>query len=329
MRIGITYDLREEYLAAGHTEEETAEFDRPDTIDAIDHALRSLGHETVRIGSARRCVERLAAGERWDLVFNICEGLRGLGRESQVPALLEIYDIPYTFSDPVVMGLCMHKGLAKAIVAREGIPTPAFFVAAQAADLDGHGLSYPLFIKPLGEGTGKGITPASIIADDDELRSRAGAMLERFRQPILVESYLPGREFTVSLTGTGNAAEVLGTLEIVLLDAAEPNVYSYVNKEQCESLVEYRWVRPEDDDEVARAEASALAAWRVLACRDAGRIDLRSDAHDVPNFIEANPLAGLHPSHSDLPILATAKGVAYRDLIAKIVASASVRRSAR
>src|SRR5690606_14168053 len=108
------------------------------------------------------------------------------------------------------------------------------------------------------------------------------------------------------------------------LDAAEPNVYSYVNKEQCESLVEYRWVRPEDDDEVARAEASALAAWRVLACRDAGRIDLRSDAHDVPNFIEANPLAGLHPSHSDLPILATAKGVAYRDLIAKIVASASV-----
>lgn len=329
MRIGITYDLREEYLAAGHTEEETAEFDRPDTIDAIDETLRSLGHETVRIGNARRCVERLAAGERWDLVFNICEGLRGLGRESQVPALLEIYEIPYTFSDPVVMGLCMHKGLAKAIVARQGVPTPDFFVATRLADLEHHELQYPLFIKPLGEGTGKGITPASIIADADELTTRGGAMLERFRQPILVETYLPGREFTVSLTGTGGEAQVLGTLEIVLLDGAEPNVYSYVNKEHCESLVEYRWVRPEDDEEVASAEASALAAWRMLGCRDAGRIDLRSDARHVPNFIEANPLAGLHPSHSDLPILATAKGVPYRELIATIVGSASRRRSPR
>lgn len=325
MRIGITYDLRDDYLAAGHSEEETAEFDRPDTIDAIDNALRALGHETDRVGHARALVSALASGRRWDLVFNICEGLKGLGRESQVPAILEVYDIPYTFSDPVIMGLCMHKGLAKTVVSRAGVPTPEFFVASRVADLVEHPLSFPLFIKPLAEGTGKGITPESIIRDPARLCTHGEQLLARFQQPLLVETYLPGREFTVSLLGTGAAASVLGTLEIVLLGTAEPDVYSYVNKEQCESRVEYRLVDPELDPEVARAEKEALAAWRALDCRDAGRIDLRSDIHGVPNFIEANPLAGLHPSHSDLPILATAKHIAYVDLIGDIVASARVR----
>lgn len=327
MRIGITYDLREEYLAAGHGEEETAEFDRPDTIAAIDEALQALGHETERIGSAKRLVERLAAGGRWDLVFNICEGLKGMGRESQVPAILEVYDIPYTFSDPVVMGLCMHKGLAKTAVAREGIPTPTFAVVAREEDLLAHGLPYPVFVKPVAEGTGKGVTPASIVETPAALQQHGTELLRRYQQPVIIETFLPGREFTVSLLGTGPQARILGTLEIVLLEQAEPGVYSYVNKEFCESLVEYRWVRPEEDDEVARAEAFALRAWRALECRDAGRIDLRSDGRGVPNFLEANPLAGLHPSHSDLPIVANAMGFPYLDIIRSIVDSAALRRT--
>jgi len=324
MLIGMTYDLRDDYLAAGYSEEETAEFDRPDTIDAIEDALRSLGHETERIGRAEALVHALAGGRRWDLVFNICEGLHGLGRESQVPAVLEIFDIPYTFSDPVVMGLCMHKGLTKTVVLRAGLATPEFFVAAAVGELAGHALPFPLFIKPVAEGTGKGVTPDSIIERQSDLMVRGEAMLGHFRQPLIAETYLPGREFTVSLVGTGADAEVLGTLEIILLDAAEPNVYSYTNKEHCESLVEYR-LADASDPEVAAAEATALAAWRALGCRDGGRIDLRSDTRGVPNFVEANPLAGLHPSHSDLPILATARGIPYRDLIARIVASASRR----
>jgi D-alanine-D-alanine ligase len=142
---------------------------------------------------------------------------------------------------------------------------------------------------------------------------------------VLVESFLPGREFTVGLLGSGSETQVLGTLEIVLLEGAEAEVYSYVNKERCEELVEYRLVRAVDDEEVHRAEQIALAAWRALDCRDGGRVDLRSDETGQPQFMEVNPLAGLHPLHSDLPMLATAVGLPYVDLIRRIVESASRR----
>ena len=325
MRIGITYDLRQEYLAAGYSELETAEFDRTDTIEAIEEALRKLGHETDRIGHARQLVARLVAGDRWELVFNICEGLRGPGRESQVPAILDLYEIPYTFADPCVMAVCLQKSLTKLVVRDAGLPTPRSALVAQLADVDDVRLRYPLFAKPVAEGTGKGITPNSRVLNADDLRVECERQLAEYRQPVLVEEYLPGREFTVGLLGTGDDAEVLGTLEIVLLQGAEPGAYSYVNKEQCEELVRYDLVRPEHDAEVRESERVALESWRALGCRDAGRVDLRSDAQGQPQFIEANPLAGLHPFHSDLPMLATAVEMPYVELIRRIVDSAAQR----
>jgi D-alanine-D-alanine ligase len=142
---------------------------------------------------------------------------------------------------------------------------------------------------------------------------------------VLVEEFLSGREFTVGILGTGKDAYCLGTLEIILLDEAEPDVYSYVNKERCEELVEYRLVDAGEDEPVRRAEEIALVAWRTLGCRDGGRIDLRCDAAGSPQFLEANPLAGLHPAHSDLPMLATALGISYLELIRRIVNSAACR----
>jgi D-alanine-D-alanine ligase len=325
LRVGLTFDLRSEYLAAGYSEEETAEFDRADTIDAIESALRELGHGTDRIGNARQLVGRLAAGDRWDLVFNICEGMYGLGREAQVPAILDVYQIPYTFADPLVMSLSLHKGLTKTIVQRAGIPTPRFLVVERLSDLERLDFEFPIFAKPVAEGTGKGVTPASRVTSAADLAPVCRRLRDQFRQPVLLEEYLPGREFTVGLLGTGDDAEVLGTLEIVLLSSAEPEVYSYVNKERCEELVEYRSIDPNLDDEVRQAEEIALAAWRALGARDGGRIDLRSDAEDRPQFLEANPLAGLHPQHSDLPMLATAVGMPYVELIRRIVDSAATR----
>lgn len=325
MRIGLTYDLRSEYLAAGYSEEETAEFDRDDTVEAIADSLRELGHQPDRIGHARQLVQRLAAGDRWDLVFNICEGLHGIAREAQVPAILDTYEIPYTFSDPLVMALTLHKGLTKTIVEAAGVPTPKFLVVERLADVDGASLRFPMFAKPVAEGTGKGVTPASIARDANGLRSLCAELLARFRQPVLVEEYLPGREFTVGLTGTGEDAQAGGTLEIVLRDSAEPGVYSYVNKERCEELVSYPLVRAEEDPVVREAETIALRAWRVLNCRDAGRVDLRCDAAGRPQFLEVNPLAGLHPEHSDLPMLFTALGLSYTTLIERIVTSAARR----
>lgn len=325
MIIGLTYDLRSAYLAMGYTEEETAEFDRESTIDALAGALEALGHQTVRIGHARQLVERLAAGESWDLVFNICEGLKGMAREAQVPAILDVYGIPYTFSDPLVMALTLHKGLTKTVVRAAGVPTPAHATVATAAEIERVNLDFPLFVKPAGEGTGKGIDPGSIVRDRAALKARCLYALKQFNQPVLVEEYLPGRELTVGILGTGERAEVLGTLEIVLLEGAEPEVYSYVNKEDCERLVEYRLVRAEEDPTVREAEAVALAAWRALDCRDGGRVDLRCDGRGKPQFLEVNPLAGLHPEHSDLPMIATAVGVPYTELLDRIVRSAAQR----
>ena len=136
MNVGITYDLRDEYRAAGYGEEETAEFDRGDTIDAIKKTLQDLGYATDCIGHAKHLVMRLARGERWDLVFNIAEGMYGFGREALIPALLEAYQIPYTFSDPLVLALTLHKGLTKQVIRDLHIPTPEFVLVETEAEIE-------------------------------------------------------------------------------------------------------------------------------------------------------------------------------------------------
>lgn len=322
MRIGLTYDLRSEYLAAGYGEEQTAEFDRDDTIDAIEGALQELGYDTERIGHLRSLVGRLAGGERWDLVFNVAEGLQGAAREAQVPAVLEGYGIPCVFSDAVVLGLTLHKALTKRIVRDLGIRTPDFFVVESADDIDQVQLPYPLFAKPVAEGTAKGIDGRSLLRSTADLDRVCRRLLATYHQPVLVETYLPGREFTVGVVGTGPEARALGTMEVSLLDQAEPHSYTYVNKERCEELIRYT-ISPADL--AAEAEAVALAAWRGLGCRDAGRVDLRQGADGKLYFLEVNPLSGLHPEHSDLPILCTLLGISFRELMRMIMDSAVVR----
>ena len=330
MKIGLTYDLRSDYLAAGYGEEETAEFDRDDTIEALEKTLVGLGHQTERIGHARSLIERLAAGHRWELVFNIAEGLYGIGREAQVPAILDVYGIPYTFSDPLVMSLTLHKGMTKHVLRNAGVATTDFVVVSGPEDIQKVAFEPPYFIKPVAEGTGKGVTPESIVRLREDLGAACRNLMVAFHQPVLVEPFLSGREFTIGVVGTGAAARVLGTMEVILLEKAEAQVYSYVNKERCEELVVYRRVDAADDLVVKKAEAIVLEAWRVLGCRDGGRADVRCDAHGAPQFMEVNPLAGLHPEHSDLPILCSHLGISYAQLIEWIVQSAQkrVRRSA-
>jgi D-alanine-D-alanine ligase len=326
MTVGITFDLRSEWLAMGFTELETAEFDREETVAAVETALRALGYATERVGSHRSLVAALAGGRRWDMVFNFCEGMEGIGREALVPALLDAYRIPYTFSDPVVLGLCLHKALTKRVVRDAGVPTPAFAVVETPADLEGVRLRYPLFAKPIAEGTGKGITSRSRIGTPAELREMCAALLERHRQPVLVEEYLPGREFTTGVIGTGSAAEVVGTMEVILMDTADAHAYTYVNKEHFEDRVRYELVK---GAEAAACADVALKAWRALGARDAGRIDIRMDAAGVPCFIEVNPLAGLHPQHSDLPIICTLVGMEFTELVRRVMDSARTRAGLR
>jgi D-alanine-D-alanine ligase len=320
--VGLTYDLRSEWLSEGYSELETAEFDREETVAAVESALRNEGLLTERIGNYRGLMAALGAGKRWDLVFNFCEGMYGLGREALVPALLDAYRIPYTFSDAVVLAVSLHKGFTKHVVRDAGVPTPDFAVVESGGDIENVKLRYPLFAKPIAEGTGKGITAESRIGSVEELRRICESLLDAYHQPVLVEEYLPGREFTSAIIGTGAEARVVGTMEIIPLSTADANAYTYMNKEYCDDRVRYELARGPEADACARL---ALNAWKALGARDAGRVDMRMDAKGKPSFIEANPLAGLHPVHSDLPIICTMVGIRYQDLIGAVVVSARKR----
>ncbi|HEX3808361.1 MAG TPA: hypothetical protein VHW02_01580 [Rhizomicrobium sp.] len=318
-RIGVAYDLRADYLALGYSEEETAEFDSEVTIDAICEALSSLGFVPEKIGNVKRLAARLAAGERWDGVFNFCEGLKGISREAQVPALLEIYDIPYVFSDPLTSAVTLDKGMCKRVARDCGVPTADFAVIETPADAKKIKLAFPLFLKPIAEGSGKGVDAKSKVTDRKSLERVARALLAKFHQPVLVETFLPGREFTVAITGTGDDASVLGVSEIVPKPDWVGDGYGLENKQEgWEEKVE---IIGADPISAKSAGDVALAAWRALRCRDGGRVDIRNDEHGKAHFIEVNPLAGLRPGHSDMCFIAEREGVSYPQLIGKIMAS--------
>jgi D-alanine-D-alanine ligase len=316
MRIGLVYDLRDDYRALGFSEEAVAEFDTVETIDQLAGALEALGCEVVRVGRGQALAARLVAGDRYDLVFSIAEGVKGRSREAQVPALCELFDQPYLFSDPLTMTASLDKAVAKRLVRDAGVPTPSFAVAERSAEQVAAWGEFPAFVKPLAEGTGKGCEAASVVHTKPELESAVARVIGRYGQPALVERYLPGREFTVGIVGNGREARVLGVCEILLKPHAEANVYSLHNKELCEELVTYS---PATDGEARLAGMRALDAYRALECRDAARIDFRSDAEGEPHFLEANPLAGLNPWHSDLPILAAQNGIEFVRLIGMVL----------
>lgn len=318
MRIGVAYDLRDDYRALGLSEEETAEFDAEETIAAVCAALAGLGHEAVRIGHVKALAAALVAGTRWDAVFNICEGLKGFAREAQVPALLEAYDIPYIFSDPLTLALALDKAMAKRVARDCGVPVADFAVIETTRDIDRVALPFPLFLKPVAEGSGKGVGLLSKVDTPAALERTANDLLKRYQQPVLAEEFLPGREFTIGITGTGAEAEILGVVEIVPNANYIGHGYGLENKEQWEDKLKI--VRA-TDAAALEAGAVALAAWRVLRCRDGGRIDIRQDRGGKPCFIEVNPLAGIRPGYSDLCFIAEFEGLSYRQLIGRFVAS--------
>lgn len=322
MRIGLVYDLRDDYRAMGFSEEQTAEFDSIETVDGMAHALERLGHQVDRIGHGKKLAQRLVLGDAWDLVWSIAEGLKGRCREAQVPALLELYDQPYAFSDATTMALALDKALTKRVVRDAGIPTAPFMQVVSSEQDISAWTHYPAFVKPLAEGTGKGCELASKVKTSAELMNAARALLHRFAQPALVEAFLPGREFTVGIVGNGARARVLGVMEIFLKAEADQGVYSMRNKEQYETLCYYQAAA----GEVAKRVGDyGLAAYRALGCRDSCRLDFRCDAVGSPVFMEANPIAGLNPIHSDLPILSGLNGISYDQLIGLILEAAMDR----
>jgi D-alanine-D-alanine ligase len=319
MKVGLTYDLRSWYLDRGYSMEDTAEFDKQDTVDALASALQCMGFETEPVGNCFQLIEALSAGKKWDLVFNIAEGLYGDGRESVVPAILDQYKIPYVFSGPVILGVSLNKYLTRLIVSAAGVPVSPGMLISSKDDIDKCDLEYPLFIKPVSEGTGKGINEKSLVHNPAELREMAEWILSRFNQPALVEEYLPGREFTVGVIGEGKDAVAIGGMEIECKDKLP---YSVEFKENYQLFCKYS---PIDSDLAEECKKVAIDVWKAIGGVDAGRVDLKADRNGRINFIEVNPLAGLHPVHSDLPILSRMSGINYQTLM-EMIMKASLKR---
>ncbi len=319
MKVGLTFDLRSWYLDRGYSMDETAEFDKQETVDALENSLNLMGHVTDPIGNAFQLVDALAAGKRWDLVFNIAEGLYGDGRESVVPAILDQYKIPYVFSGPVIMGLSLNKHLAKLVVSAAGVPVSQGILITDLADIRKVRMEYPLFVKPVSEGTGKGITEKSLVNNSSELEKLVVWILDEFRQPALVEEYLPGREFTIGVVGYGDDAVAIGGMEVICSNNLP---YSVEVKENYENYCTYKTLDADISDE---CKSVALMAWKALDAVDAGRVDVKANRNGRICFIEANPLAGLNPIHSDLPMLARMYGIDYQTLMTMIMDAAMKR----
>jgi D-alanine-D-alanine ligase len=297
--------------------EDTAEFDKQSTVDALDGALKKMGFETEQVGSSFQLIEALAAGRRWDLIFNIVEGLYGDGRESVVPAILDQYQIPYVFSGPVILGISLNKYLTRLIVSAAGVPVSPGMLISSKSDIAR--LEYPLFIKPVSEGTGKGINEKSLLKSPADLKEMAEWILARFNQPALVEEYLPGREFTVGVIGSGDDAVAIGGMEIECKDNLP---YSVEFKENYQEFCKYIPMAKELAEE---CKTVALNVWKALGGVDAGRVDVKADRNGRMCFMEVNPLAGLHPIDSDLPILSRMIGIDYQTLIEMIMNSSLKR----
>jgi D-alanine-D-alanine ligase len=322
INIGLTFDLKEDYLKMGYSQEDVAEFDSVETIDALDSTLKALGFHVTRIGNIFNLVSFLNSGQKCDIVFNICEGMYGIAREAQVPCLLDAYRIPYVFSESEILNLTLDKSLTKLLLKDAGIATAPFKVINRIEDSEQIDLSFPLFVKPVAEGTSKGIDGYSIIENSSDLKNSVAYLLDIYKQPVLVESFLPGREFTVGVLGNGEDCRAIGAMEIFLNQDAPHSIYSYTVKKDWEKYVSYRIA---EDAAAQECCETAVKIWKIIKGKDAGRIDFRIDRNGIPNFIEVNPLAGLNPVYSDLPILSGLKGMKYQDLITEIMNSALTR----
>ena len=336
-KIAIIANIKDEHQArpANVPIDAFADFDHIETIDAIRNAIETDNHKTIFIEATSDLPNRLQ-DEKPDICFNIAEGLGGDAREAQVPALLEMLGIPYTGSRVMTNAIALDKTLTKRIWRDRNLPVAPFQEFSAPNEHLRQSLRFPLFVKPAREGTGMGVDMHAKVETEAELRERVAYIVENYKQPALVESYLPGREFTIGQIGRPDAKEKsrhpewysprgfhqFSILELESSRSATPGIYS--NEAKSRSLGEEgapQYLCPANlNEELARKmKRLALRAHNLLGALDVSRVDVRLDAEGNPRLIEINPLPGLTPGYSDLCIQAAADGIAYEELILEIL----------
>ena len=313
-----------------------AEWDEPATIDAVENALRALG-EVIRLEADESFPEKLRAA-RPDFVFNIAEGLYGPNREGHVPAICEFFGIPYHASDPLALSLCLHKGKTKEVLLQHGVPTARFVIARSRDEARSIRLPFPLFAKPCFEGSGKGVSVASLCRNRAELVAQVDQLVATYRQPVLIETYLPGPEFTVAIIGNGQEAHCLPLvgMRFDVLPPGAPPIYGYEAKWLWDTIANpldlFECPARVPDEMRKDIESAALSAYHALECRDWCRIDVRCDANGRAMVVELNPLPGILPDPRDnscFPKAARAAGMTYDELIQAVADIAWRRISGR
>jgi D-alanine-D-alanine ligase len=323
LKVGFTFNVKRVVPSGEGGDDSEAEYDSPKTLQAIREAIASYGHEVVDLEANADLPAKLRSSPV-DLVFNIAEGIKGRNREAQVPAMLELLDIPYTGSDPAALSIALDKALAKRVVWQQGILTPDFVLMNTGKERLPKELRLPAIVKPVAEGSSKGILGKSVVQTEAELREVAREMALRYRQPALVESYIQGREFTVGMLGE-RRPKVLPIMEVVFTSDEPLPIYDFAAKLDWTHRVRYdvpAKLEPAPQREIERV---ARAVFTALGCRDVARVDFRMDAEGKIYFLECNPLPGLTPGWSDLVLVAQAAGLEYRALIGEIL-SCGIRR---
>jgi len=318
-----------------------AEFDQVETVLAIREALESYGHEVVFLPGDRTLPVTISELSP-DICFNIAEGLRGDGREAQVPALCELLQIPYTGSRVVTNAISLDKTQTKRIWREAGLPTAPFLEFSSVDGIKNSALRFPLFVKPTREGTGMGIDSSAVVRNNKALAERVKWIIKTYQQPALVEEYLTGREFTVGFIGNfGDRSKRFRPdfydkdgfhwfpiLEIDTQDSVSPGVYGHSAKEMeifSSGAPEYicpAQISEQFSQRLINLTQKAAEALNVL---DFGRVDIRLGASGEPYLLEINTLPGLNPLISDICIMADAEGTDYEVLITEILYLAAQR----
>ena len=328
MKIGLAYDLKEEVpLGKEHPEDALEEYDSLETVDAIAAAVEYTGHSVVKLSGGRKFLANILQSDV-DFVFNVSEG-RGnyRSREAQIPAILEMLDIPYSGSDPQCLAVSLDKPLTKKLILAAGVRTPKWQVISNGRELEEvcrDSFPLPAFIKPAFEGSSKGIRLGCRVEAREQMARVTTALLEQYQQPIMVEEFISGDEVTVGVIGN-SPPQIVGIMRILPKKRSSNFVYSIEVKRDWQNQVDYECPAQLEARVLKKIADFSLRVFDALGCRDFARLDFRLDQKGMPYFLEINPLPGLNPKSSDLPIMAYKMGWNYQGLISSVLNAALER----